>query len=247
MKQKIAYSFSKAAKYYEDNAEVQKYCAKNLVKIANQYTSPEAKILDIGSGTGFISKEISKKIYHLDFAEKMCKKTKDLGHTICADFEKMPIKENSFDCVFSASAIQWNENLEAVFSGVYKILKENGYFFIATYGENTLKELKTIYKKNNLEMTILDFKKSSRVREKLIKCGFKIEKFKQEKRKIYIVNIISLFQRVKVIGAGASNKSNKFSKKLLTKMNDDYLKKFGKKGEIYSTWEIYYFICKKSS
>ena len=247
MKQKIAHSFSKAAKYYEDNAEVQKYCAENLVKTANQYISPEAKILDIGSGTGFISKGIGKKIYHLDFAESMCKKTKDLGHTICADFEKLPIKENSFDCVFSASAIQWNENSEDIFSGVHKILKQNGYFFIATYGENTLRELKKIYEKNNLEMTILDFAKAKEIKEKLVICGFKVEKFKQEKRKIYNVNIISLFQRVKVIGAGASTKSNKFSKKLLTRMNEDYLKRFGKKDTIYSTWETYYFICKKSS
>lgn len=247
MKDKIAHSFSKAAKYYDDNAEVQKYCAENLVKLANQYLSPDTKILDIGSGTGFISKAIGKKIFNLDFAESMCKKTKELGNTICADFENLPIKENSFDCVFSASAIQWNENLEDIFKGVHRVLKDDGYFFIATYGKNTLKELKKIYEKNNLEMTILDFERASFIKEKLIKCGFKVEKFKQEINKMKNVNLISLYQRVKIIGAGASNKSNKFSKKLLTKMNDDYLKKFSRNNEIYSTWEIYYFICKKSS
>jgi len=64
-------------------------------------------------------------------------------HLVCADIESLPFADNSFDLVFSSLSMQWCNDLNAAFLEARRVLKPGGLFVFATFGPDTLKELRT--------------------------------------------------------------------------------------------------------
>ena len=108
--------------------------------------------LEIGPGTGqatdfvlkigcdYLAIELGEHL--ADYMKEKYKSYTNF-HIVNADFEKYPLKNEQFDFVYSAAAIQWIPE-EIAFSKCYNILKPNGYLaMFLTSGQ---------YKMNNLEL-----------------------------------------------------------------------------------------------
>ena len=95
----ITRDFSKAAEKYNQNAFLQKQVATELCEIIDVEIKKQSEILDLGSGTGFIAKEIGSdyKITQLDIAMQMCKLSAKHAPIICADIEWLPIQDDCFE------------------------------------------------------------------------------------------------------------------------------------------------------
>jgi ubiquinone/menaquinone biosynthesis C-methylase UbiE len=88
------------------------------------------KTLDLGSGTGLLSKFLKKKLISIDISQKMLIKSN--SKNVQGDMVKLPFKDNSFDTVLSFSALMNSNSPQKTINEVCRILKPKGVF-IVTY------------------------------------------------------------------------------------------------------------------
>lgn len=140
--------FAKNLKNYNDNAKIQKRMAERLMTSVRNH-SPK-KILEIGCGTGFLTKLLSENLCFESFvALDIVEDCEDYIHNInsnikftSADIEEF-LKDNNetFDLIISNASLQWVENFETVVNSLKKILNPNGELIISTFGTENFKEI----------------------------------------------------------------------------------------------------------
>jgi len=114
--------FNKASRSYDDVAIVQKNAAKFLVdKLFNHQNFIPKTVLDLGSGTGYITELLLKKFpkssfYLNDIADEMvavCKaKFSQATNIYYLPGDMMRLNTDIYHCVVSNLALQWVSNLE---------------------------------------------------------------------------------------------------------------------------------------
>lgn len=150
LKPQIAESFSRAAVSYDSVAQLQRRIGHNLLSDLTQ--SSAEVVLDLGCGTGYFSPLLTEQLKPqqlicCDLALGMleyARQTRVTPNTLwlCGDAEHLPLADNSVDLIFSSLAIQWCEDLPALFSEVSRVLKPGGRFLFSTLGPDTLYELR---------------------------------------------------------------------------------------------------------
>jgi malonyl-ACP O-methyltransferase BioC len=251
MKNSIKKNFSKAAKNYDKVAKIQKLAAKNLVEFVSPFIKKNHKILDLGSGTSFVAKNLfalkkNSEIFEIDLALEMLKSWRDRPKnifTIQADFEKLPFKNSSFDIIISSFSLQWLEkNFDKNFADFFALLKPGGIFAFCLPSNQSLSELKStkIFGFNQLP-------KTEDVKKTLKKCGFKEIFFEEVKLKQEFSTGLSALKSLKETGASHLwQKRKSITKKQLQEFNSFCLKNSLLKNKKFAvSWFIPYFISKK--
>ena len=147
----IKKSFNKAAPAYAQNAVLQFEVGQRLIERLDFFTLQPECILDLGIGTGNVTHLLANKYpkahtIGLDFAESMLQEAKNNESSIsllCADFNHIPLPDNSVDLIFSNFTMQWSENITKLYKECYRVLKTNGLLFFSIPGPETLVELRT--------------------------------------------------------------------------------------------------------
>ena len=153
-KEKIAQSFGNNCSYYDAHANVQKQVAEKLVSLLPNITAP--KILEIGCGTGFLTKLLFQKYpdgnFHItDLSSDMLAHCQKQAPNTQARYFQMdaekPHCDSDYDLVVSAMTFQWFENpIETL-----QELSQKGDVYYSALGGNNFKEWKNILKKNDLQ------------------------------------------------------------------------------------------------
>ena len=153
-KQRISKDFSKAADTYDAAAIVQQEICERALERLQMLKLEPSTILDIGSGTGksvrglqaqfpkshVMASDVAMSM--LMYLNKMQPSLQHKASIICCDAEKLSIKDESVDLIFSTSTFQWCEDLNLVFAECLRILKPDGVLVFTTFGPDTLKELR---------------------------------------------------------------------------------------------------------
>jgi len=118
------------------NATVAKVLRKPETKIANEIAEKigSGTILDLGSGTGYLSIEIARgspglQVYGIDLSRQMIKiatrhaKGVDNVQFVFGNAAKLPFEDNSIDLVVSTGASHHWKRPRLVFEECYRILK----------------------------------------------------------------------------------------------------------------------------
>jgi ubiquinone/menaquinone biosynthesis C-methylase UbiE len=118
------------------NATVAKVLRKPETKIANDIVAKmvNGTILDLGSGTSYLSIEIAKRspglrVYGIDLGRQMVKiarrhaKGVDNARFVFGNAAKLPFKDNSIDLVISTGASHHWKTPRMVFDECYRVLK----------------------------------------------------------------------------------------------------------------------------
>ena len=97
--------------------------------IHSRYNFRGKNVLDIGCGTGLITKEISKitKVIGIDSSEEMIKKANERGlNCILGNALKLPFKDKEFDIVISLTVLQdiKKSNWGKFISEVHRVTKD---------------------------------------------------------------------------------------------------------------------------
>ena len=127
---------------------------------SNYNIKSNMNVLELGCGTGDMWKENLKilnsaKLILTDFSEAMVEKAKEtlnenenISYNV-VNIEDIPYSNNAFDRVIANMMLYHVPNISKALSEVTRVLKDDGYFYCATYGENTI--LSTIAKLLDVE------------------------------------------------------------------------------------------------
>jgi len=150
-------SFSSAADSYDHHAVLQREIGDRLVAHLNFTKIEPERILDIGCGTGYLTRLLTDKfkkahITGLDLSEAMVLHTRKQHklrlpwhgkrHHCVADGCALPFADASFDLVTSNLAMQWVANPGDMLSEMRRVLAPGGLMLFATFGRRTLAELR---------------------------------------------------------------------------------------------------------
>ncbi len=159
-KQWVRASFNRSAPRYEEAAVLQREVGERLLERLPLFTMKPRRILDLGCGTGFVSRGLRQhypgaKVVSLDLAEGMLREARSKRgfkekllrrqDFVCADAESLPFADDSFDMVISNLTLQWCGDLQGTFAELNRVLSKEGVLLFSSLGPDTLKELRAAW------------------------------------------------------------------------------------------------------
>jgi len=245
----IANNFSKAASNYDNEAKIQAHAAAKLCKISSAFIKNKIKIIDLGSGTSAIYKNLilpdKSSFFEVDLSLAMLKKTTNKSsNPIVADIESLPLKKESCDVIISSFALQWLENFEKSFDNFYHILKKDGILAFCIPTNESFDKLKEASKNSGCNFYFNELPTITDLEEKLQKCGFIKEYFESEILELEFSGTIAALKHLKKIGANYSEEKKFITKKQLKDFDQYYSQNLSDKFTFL--WNISYLILRKS-
>lgn len=156
-------SFDRAAPTYDAAAALQREIADRLLERLDYIRISPARILDLGSGTGYATRPLRERypdshLVSLDLAPAMLALARTATQPswvkqlisparmswLCADGESLPLADASVDLVFSNLALQWCDPVR-IFAEAVRVLRPGGLLLFSTFGPDTLKELRAAF------------------------------------------------------------------------------------------------------
>lgn len=152
-RQQMRHAFDRAAASYDAAAELQCEIGDRLIERMDFISIKPRRILDLGAGTGKFTAALMKRyrsadVVALDIAPAMLAHARRRGgwlrkpQCVCADAERLPFADDSFDFVFSNLMLQWCSDLEAAFTELRRVLAPGGLLMFTSLGPDTLMELR---------------------------------------------------------------------------------------------------------
>jgi len=180
-KKRIQKNFDNKADSYESYAVLQKEVCNRMLERLPLIRLDPAVIVDCGSGTGWGVQGLMKQyrkahVVALDLSLPMLQHSKTKGGwlrkpgLVCADAEQIPLADASVDLVFSSLMLQWCD-APRVFAEFKRILKPNGLLMFATFGPDTLKELKHSWSQVDDDIHVNDFVDMHDLGDALVQAG----------------------------------------------------------------------------
>lgn len=245
--------FGRAAKQYDEYAQLQRMVRSYATSIALQYWPKSGLILDAGCGTGIFATELKAQraalsVVGFDISAGMCALAlKNQHRCVNADASHIPFADNSFDGIFSSLMLQWVNDAKTAFVEMHRVLKQGDVAVIATLTDGTLHELKASFAAVDNYPHVSDFN----VPHQLIECaenaGFSLAVAKQDKIVEYYPDTIALMRSLQVIGA--TNKHTARSKGLMTAAKFTVLEKAYRQlahaEGLPATWQILTLVLRK--
>jgi malonyl-CoA O-methyltransferase len=146
-KQRISDAFGAAAGHYDDHAGPQRLAAALVADLAQRQKADGVKrILEIGCGTGFLTRDIQARwpgaeLVVTDLSPDMLARAAKGGlvaGTFLAMDGEAPIFEGEwFDLILSSLAFQWFDDLEGAIARLVALLRPGGSLIFSTMGQGS--------------------------------------------------------------------------------------------------------------
>lgn len=143
-------SFSKAARRYDEFANVQLSCARSLLAMLPDDVG-SGFAMDLGCGTLPLSRPLREAVpqchwFAVDPAQGMLAEAVDRGRmegyrAVQASAENLPFAQHQFQLVYSSFALQWAVGLVEAFNEIQRVLVPGGVALVALPLKGTLHEL----------------------------------------------------------------------------------------------------------
>ncbi|HET6421736.1 MAG TPA: methyltransferase domain-containing protein [Geobacteraceae bacterium] len=257
---RVKLSFGRQAHDYDKHAEIQKNVIGRFPEILLGGVACPDRILDMGTGTGMLLERISgifpdARLYGIDLALDMTRVARRnvpdgrMADFLAADAELLPFADGAFGLVVSTSTFQWMDMLGPAFEEAFRVLEDGGTFCFALFGESTLHELKSSYRRALAsfgrpgEDRTHTFHTVRQVGESLARAGFVDCSATSEKYLEHHDNVPALLRSIKNIGAGSAARvplPGLAGRRVLQGMIDSYVSLYRSEGKIPATYEVIY-------
>ena len=220
-------AFDHAAASYDAHAVLQREVCDRLLERLDFMTLQPARVLDVGTGTGYGLAHLRTRyaqadLYALDIAPAMLHAARArlpqpgwaqraLGsmlprsgpqhHALCADMERLPLAASSVNLIWSSLALQWAHDLEATLRGFQRVLAPGGLLIFATFGPDTLKELRTAFAAIDDAPHVNRFVDLHDIGDMLVNAGFSSPVMEMEMLTLTYADLKTLMRDLKGIGA----------------------------------------------
>jgi len=197
----VSTEFSKHASQYNSVNSIQEKVAQKLLS----YVKIKPKnILDLGCGSGVVCKNINWEYEHftgIDFAQGMLElhPRSDKIEAIYGNFNDNRLFENllnyKYDCIFSASALQWSDNLERVCKNIAQLSTPVA---LAIFTANTFA---TLNKSAGLKSMLLESSEIEKIQKKYFNATFEVVNYRLD-----FASTRDMFKYIKESGVSGSRK-----------------------------------------
>jgi malonyl-CoA O-methyltransferase len=216
-KERVARNFSKGAAIYDVEANLQQELAKELLGLVDDIPL-EGKVVEIGCGTGFVTKglfqKISRPLLITDLAPGMVEHVKqrfpeERATYLVADGERLS-HHAPFGLIISGMTFHWFEKLEESICALFHSLVRGGKLLFSCLEEESFSEWGWACKECNAPYTGLSLPSE----EKMKDIFFKLDPDAVVYKKKYTVSFgtfSAFFRHLKRIGGNASPSSLSFA------------------------------------
>ena len=247
--------FSRNPEYYDSQADVQKTVSANLAEMisASVDKSAVASVMEIGCGTGFLTRRLFRLFPDAEFAvtdlspamfsyceRSSAKLADELG--VSARFEVFDASHDSLNCsqdlITSSLAFQWIENFADLFERSRAALSDGGTLAFATLAEGTFSSVLESFASHGMDLPMPALPNFAELRVAL--ANFADVEFRHETLREEFDSMGAFLRHLREIGAGnATGKPLPTGKlaKLIRERGDE---------RIVAEYEVAYAICRRS-
>ena len=220
-------AFDRAATSYDAHAVLQgEVCDRLLERLDFMKLSPR-RVVDAGAGTGYGLQQLRTRyaaadLIGLDLSPAMLTRARSKLPTtswldrvssrlvakpaastdfVCADMERLPLKSHGVDLLWSSLALQWANDLAATLRDFYRTLAPGGLLMFATFGPDTLKELRAAFAHIDDAPHVNRFADLHDIGDMLVNAGFAHPVMEMEILTLTYADLKSLMIDLKGIGA----------------------------------------------
>jgi len=207
-KRQVAASFSRAAASYDSVAELQRAVGHELLR----RLPPEQSFgrwLDIGCGTGYFTRALAERFPRgqglaLDIAEGMLDHARPLGgaqYFIAGDAERLPLRSDSCDLLFSSLAVQWCADFASVLREAHRVLRPGGVLAFASLCVGTLQELRDSWRQVDGMVHVNRFRELGTYQQLCAVSGLRVLSLQAQPHVLHYPDVRSLTHELKALGA----------------------------------------------
>ena len=217
-KREVRRAFNKAAVNYDAEAVLQREVCIRLLERLDYIKLQPARILDVGSGTGWGTRQLGERfkgadITALDIAIGMLQTARGTSgwwqklfsgskqRFLCADVEALPLTTHGMDMVWSNLALQWCNDLPATMKELHRVVKTDGLLLFSTFGPDTLKELRIAFDGVDGYNHVNRFADMHDIGDMLVAAGFADPVMEMEKITLTYNDVKAVMRDLKNIGA----------------------------------------------
>ena len=220
-------AFDHAAASYDAHAVLQREVCDRLLARLDFMALKPARVLDIGAGTGYGLTHLHSRYAEAEFCaadiapamlsaararlpqptwarralQHLVPSPSRACHFVCGDMERLPFAANSMDLVWSSLALQWAQDLEGMLKGVHRVLAPGGLLMFATFGPDTLKDLRAAFSTIDDAPHVNRFIDLHDIGDMLIHAGFSAPVMEMEMLTLTYADLRTLMRDLKGIGA----------------------------------------------
>jgi malonyl-CoA O-methyltransferase len=207
---------------YEAAAALAHEVAGRMAERLDLLRAVPSRVLDVGSGTGNGARLLRRRypgavVVEADFSLRMLERS--VRHTgwwrrgigrmtgvweprVCADIERLPFADASFDMVWSNLVLQWLALPQAAFAELYRVLRPGGVCLFSTLGPDTLKELRSAYSQADSYAHVHRFIDLHDYGDMLVHARFADPVMDMEYLTLTYPDVRALLRELKAAGAG---------------------------------------------
>jgi malonyl-CoA O-methyltransferase len=243
-------SFDRAAKTYDAAAVLHKEVRANLLERLQLTALAPRVVLDAGAGTAHASRVLKRRypkalVIALDSSMGMLKAARAQAswlrpfRRVCADAELLPLADASVDLIVSNLMLQWC-NPDAVFAEFRRVLAPQGLLAFSTLGPDTLRELRSAWRRADLGTHVQTFIDMHDLGDALVRNGFVAPVLDVERLTLEYQQVQQMAADLKA--TGAHNASTDRAKGLTgprkyAAMRREY-ESFRREGRLPATYEV---------
>ena len=207
-KRQVAASFSRAAESYDSVAALQRAVGHELLARLPEPCAP-ARWLDLGCGTGYFSRALGQHFagaegVALDIAEGMLRHAQPLAgaqHFVAGDAERLPLRDESCNLLFSSLALQWCADFAAVLGEARRVLRPGGVLAFSSLCVGTLQELRDSWQAVDGFVHVNRFRRFEDYQGLCAASGLQVLSLQTQPQVLHYPDLRSLTHELKALGA----------------------------------------------
>jgi malonyl-CoA O-methyltransferase len=251
--QRVAANFGRAAARYEVHARLQGEVRGELLERLDELQLTPGRVVDIGCGTGLGSQALKRRyrkaeVLALDLALPMLQQARSHRswwrpfRLVQADARALPFADDSVDLIFSSLCLQWCEDLPALFAEWSRVLKPGGVLLFASFGLDTLAELRAAFSAVDDRPHLLAFPHIQQIGDAMLRGGLVNPVLDRDLHRRPVSELRELLAELK--GLGANNALSERGRGLMGKGRWQRLSAAyeaqREEGRLPVSWEVVY-------
>jgi len=212
-KSAVRRAFNRAAAEYDRHAVLQHQVCERLLSRLDYIRSQPRVALDLGAGTGQAARALLARyrgcrVIAADLSRTMLQTIsrprpwRRIAQRVQCDAEALPFADASVDLLVSASTFQWCGDLPRLFAEIKRVLSPQGVLLFATFGPDTLKELRQAWAQVDDAVHVHEFADMHELGDAMLNAGLVDPVVDTEWLHVSYAQPQALMRDLKVVGAG---------------------------------------------